>query len=131
MLEFMIEKEYFSNIKPVSNIGTNFTLKIISIDRSGNSSISQTGDGYLTLILDSGTPTGFSKISLLSGFSSIVFVTNEKRPTFNITNTENDSIVELYDWNDLNFDGIIDQNELTTIGTVETENTGTGTSAKS
>ena len=126
--EFMIEKEYFSNIKPVSNIGTNFTLKIISIDRSGNSSISQTGDGYLTLILDSGTPTGFSKISLLSGFSSIVFVTNEKRPTFNITNTENDSIVELYDWNDLNFDGIIDQNELTTIGTVETENTGTGTS---
>ena len=129
MLEFMIEKEYFSNIKPVSNIGTNFTLKIISIDRSGNSSISQTGDGYLTLILDSGTPTGFSKISLLSGFSSIVFVTNEKRPTFNITNTENDSIVELYDWNDLNFDGIIDQNELTTIGTVETGNTGTGTSA--
>ena len=127
--EFMIEKEYFSNIKPVSNIGTNFTLKIISIDRSGNSSISQTGDGYLTLILDSGTPTGFSKISLLSGFSSIVFVTNEKRPTFNITNTENDSIVELYDWNDLNFDGIIDQNELTTIGTVETGNTGTGTSA--
>ena len=123
--EFIIEKEYFTTIKPVSNTGTNFTLKIISIDRSGNTSISQTGDGYLTLTLDSGTPTGFSRISLLSGYSSIVFVTNEKRPTFNITNIEKDSILELYDWDDYNGnkDGEIDQDELTTIGTVEATDT--------
>ena len=123
--EFIIEKEYFSNIDSVLNTGTSFTLKIISIDRSGNASISQTGDGYLTLTLDSETPTGFSRISLLSGYSSIVFVTNEKRPTFNITNIEKDSILELYDWDDHNGnrDGEIDQDELTTIGTAEAENT--------
>ena len=79
----------------------------------------------MTLTLDSETPTGFSRISLLSGYSSIVFVTNEKRPTFNITNIEKDSILELYDWDDHNGnrDGEIDQDELTTIGTAEAENT--------
>ena len=116
---FTLSTEVFANIQQIHPAGTSFNIEVTSTDRSGNRTSQQSN--ILTLTIDSGTPDGFPQISLLDGFSTIVFVTDDKRPTFNITNIEPDSIVELYIWDDTTDIGVIDNNELKTIATVESD----------